>query len=54
MGSMIAADDCPIITPFVSAVAVRNGLTNWRLRSKNNLDVMTLAAAAAVNHGARS
>ena len=35
------------ITPSVFAVAARNGLTDWRLRSKNKLDVMTLAAAGS-------
>jgi hypothetical protein len=37
--------DSQLITPSVSAVAVRNGLTDWRLRSRKHVDVMTLAAA---------
>ena len=42
---MISCKDSQLITPCVSAVAVGNGLTDWRLRSKKKLDVMTLAAA---------
>jgi hypothetical protein len=31
----ISCKDSQLITPSVSAVAARNGLTDWRLRSKN-------------------
>src|SRR5687767_596249 len=31
----ISCKDSQLITPSVSAVAVRNGLTDWRLHSKN-------------------
>lgn len=41
----ISCKDSQLITPSVSAVAARNGLTDWRLRSRTDLDVMTLAAA---------
>ena len=40
----ISCKDSQLITPSVFGVAARNGLTDWRLRSKPNVDVMTLAA----------
>ena len=46
--------DSQLITPSVSAVATRNGLTGWRLRSKNTPHVTTLAAAGRSQRAARS
>ena len=40
----ISCKDSQLITPFVSAVAVGNGLMDWRLGSSAKLDLMTLAA----------